>query len=149
MLRLKTTRFRVVVFCIVCGLAGRPVAVVAGQLQTQLQVIAKSHSLRVAIDSGSARLGTIIRETNPVKQVLYVGILTYQKLLSSQDAPKCNFSPGCSRFGLEAFHHRGVLLGWLMTSDRLMRCNGLSRQSYEVDAATGKLKDPVSRYDHL
>jgi putative membrane protein insertion efficiency factor len=148
MLRLKITNFRIVVFVILCGPACQSAAV-AGQLQAQLQILARSHSFRAATDSGSARFGTIVRETNPVKQVLYLGFLSYQKLLSSQDAPKCNFSPTCSRFGMEAFRHRGVLMGWLMTSDRLMRCNGLGGSYYATDPKTGKSHDPVGRYDHL
>lgn len=30
--------------------------------------------------------------------------------------------PSCSTYGAEAIHKHGLVLGWIMTSDRLMRC---------------------------
>ncbi|UCG50383.1 MAG: membrane protein insertion efficiency factor YidD [Candidatus Latescibacterota bacterium] len=62
---------------------------------------------------------------NEVAFLLSGGIQLYQILLSSQDLPGCNFEPSCSHFGREAVSRFGFQ-GVLMTSDRLLRCNGLS-----------------------
>jgi putative component of membrane protein insertase Oxa1/YidC/SpoIIIJ protein YidD/tetratricopeptide (TPR) repeat protein len=72
-------------------------------------------------------------------------IRLYQRFLSSQDRPSCNFHPSCSRFGNEAIRRHG-LQGVCMTFDRLQRCNGLSRQFYRLDPLTHLAIDPVSEH---
>ena len=76
-------------------------------------------------------------------------IRLYQKFISSQDGPSCNFQPTCSRFGMVCIHEYGVLRGILLTADRLLRCNGSQSQHYHKDSVTGKYVDPVSDYATL
>ena len=76
-------------------------------------------------------------------------IRLYQKFVSSQDGPSCNFKPTCSHFGMACIHEYGVLRGILLTADRLLRCNGSQSQHYHKDSVTGKYVDPVSDYATL
>jgi len=79
--------------------------------------------------------------------LLGIGMIKlYQILLSSQTAPVCNFFPSCSQFGLLAIDKYGIILGILLTSDRVLRCNGLDTESYEQHRPTGRYYDPVEGY---
>jgi len=79
-------------------------------------------------------------------------IWLYQKTISSQDLPACNFRPSCSRFTMDAIRQGGVLKGTLLGGDRLMRCHWFTKRSYadEYGHAHGQdtdyLHDPVDRY---
>jgi putative component of membrane protein insertase Oxa1/YidC/SpoIIIJ protein YidD len=70
-------------------------------------------------------------------------ITLYQKFLSSQDAPVCNYEPSCSHYGQATIRSRGIFLGALMTSDRLQRCIGAARWYYPLDPRTLRALDPV------
>ena len=73
-------------------------------------------------------------------------IRLYQKFISSQDGPACNFVPSCSRFGMACIQEYGMLRGLLLTADRLLRCNGAVSRHYYKDEAAGKYIDTVSDY---
>jgi len=60
----------------------------------------------------------------------------YKKYISSQDSKVCNFKESCSSFGLKAIRTYGFPTGYLITGDRLLRCNGLSRKYYKIDPKT-------------
>jgi len=85
-------------------------------------------------------------EASEIKLLFLGAIKFYQTFISSQDMPVCNFTPSCSHFGLEAIKKCGILKGLLMTSDRLQRCNGFTRNLYKIDVKTGKAIDPVESY---
>ena len=89
------------------------------------------------------------RETSELKIAATGLIRLYQKFISSQDSPACNFHPTCSRFGMACIQEYGVVRGILLTADRLLRCNGSQSQHYHKDEATGKYIDPVSNYATL
>jgi putative membrane protein insertion efficiency factor len=76
-------------------------------------------------------------------------IRLYQKFISSQDAPTCNFVPTCSRFGMAGILEYGMARGLLLTADRLLRCNGSQSKPYPRDDVSGKYIDPVSDYAAL
>ena len=76
-------------------------------------------------------------------------IRLYQKFISSQDGPACNFVPSCSRFGMACIHEYGMVRGLLLTADRLLRCNGSESRYHHKDQATGKYIDAVSDYTGL
>lgn len=86
------------------------------------------------------------REISELKLVATGLIRLYQKFISSQDRPACNFQPTCSRFGMACIQEYGVLRGILLTADRLLRCNGSQAAHYDKDAVTGKYVDVVSDY---
>jgi len=85
-------------------------------------------------------------ETSELKLAATGFIRLYQKFISSQDSPACNFQPTCSRFGMACIREYGVARGILLTADRLLRCNGSQSQHYHKDSVTGKYIDPVSDY---
>ena len=86
------------------------------------------------------------REISELKLAVTGLIRLYQKFISSQDKPACNFHPTCSRFGMACIQEYGVLRGILLTADRLLRCNGSQAAHYHKDAVTGKYVDMVSDY---
>ena len=78
---------------------------------------------------------------------LFIGAIRfYQRFISPQDLPACNFVPSCSQFSAKAIGQLGALRGILLTSDRLQRCNSMSTSRYEVDYKSGMLADPVEIY---
>ena len=53
--------------------------------------------------------------------VLYP-IKFYRNYISKADGYRCPMYPSCSQYCMEAFKKHGLFLGWIMCSDRLMRC---------------------------
>jgi len=53
--------------------------------------------------------------------VLYP-IKFYRNTISRADGCRCPMYPSCSQYCIEAFKKHGLFLGWIMCSDRLMRC---------------------------
>ena len=89
------------------------------------------------------------QETSELKLVATGLIRLYQKFISSQDGPTCNFSPSCSRFGMACIQEYGFVRGILLTADRLLRCNGSQSNYHHKDRVTSKYIDPVSDYAEL
>ena len=92
----------------------------------------------------------VVRKTNNklnLAQVVASGLIRlYQKFISSQDLPVCNFTPSCSRFGQLAIQRYRLWKGLMLTGDRLYRCNGLAFQYYPLDHETGRSYDPIEAY---
>lgn len=63
-------------------------------------------------------------------------IRLYRKLISPIKPPCCRFTPSCSRYALEAFTHRGFLIGAFLSLRRILRCNPFGGYGY----------DPVPRH---
>lgn len=63
-----------------------------------------------------------------IKILLMRLIIFYQKNLSRHT---CLYEPTCSEYMLRAINNHGVLLGVLMGSWRLLRCNPFSRGGYD------------------
>jgi uncharacterized protein len=65
------------------------------------------------------------------KQLIIRVILFYQETLSPDHGwfkarypyGFCRFYPTCSQYALEALQSRGIILGLIMTSWRIVRCN--------------------------
>ena len=86
------------------------------------------------------------KEPSELKLVTTGMIRFYQKYISSQNGPACNFSPSCSRFGMGCIQEYGFLRGIILAADRLLRCNGLKSSHYYIDLTTRKYVDPISSY---
>ena len=72
-------------------------------------------------------------------------IRAYQRLVSPVyntylNPGGCNFVPSCSHYGLQAFKSYGLLKGWVMTSDRVLRCHPGARAYYPVERVEGTWK---------
>jgi len=46
----------------------------------------------------------------------------YQKHISVVDGNRCAMYPSCSHYASQAMEKHGVILGWIMANDRLVRC---------------------------
>lgn len=86
------------------------------------------------------------QETSELKLAATGLIRLYQKFISTQDGPTCNFHPTCSRFGMACIQEYGIMRGLLLTADRLLRCNGSQSRHHHRDEATGKYLDLISDY---
>lgn len=85
-----------------------------------------------------------IKNSDNEFQIMFSGLYWfYKEFISSQDEGNCQFWPSCSEFGLLAIQQQGAFIGIINTFDRLMRCNGLSPELYEVHPERRLLKDPV------
>lgn len=79
-----------------------------------------------------------------ITMTLSVAFFLYKELISSQDLPKCIFSPSCSEYSIEAFQKKGIVVGWLSTFDRLSRCHGfVGKDHYPFDFKKNRFYDPV------
>ncbi len=85
----------------------------------------------------------VAENRNEVELVFSGLFLAYKSVFSSQDSNHCKFHPSCSEYGLLAVKRLGIVQGMLSTFDRLVRCNGLSPEKYEVDPQRQVLLDPV------
>ena len=63
-----------------------------------------------------------------IKMFLMHLIIFYQKHFSRHT---CLYSPTCSEYMLRAINNHGVILGILMGSWRLLRCNPFSKGGYD------------------
>jgi putative membrane protein insertion efficiency factor len=72
-------------------------------------------------------------------------IRLYQVVISPQTPPSCIFYPSCSQYGLLSIKKYGVILGILMTADRLERCNRGALRGYPFHPETGRRFDPPER----
>jgi putative component of membrane protein insertase Oxa1/YidC/SpoIIIJ protein YidD len=45
-----------------------------------------------------------------------------QKFISRADGDRCPMYPTCSRYAAQSIARHGVLAGWVLTCDRLLRC---------------------------
>jgi putative component of membrane protein insertase Oxa1/YidC/SpoIIIJ protein YidD len=57
-------------------------------------------------------------DTGPVAMALSV----FRKTISRADGRRCMMYPSCSHYSGQAFVKHGFVKGWVMTSDRLLRC---------------------------
>ena len=67
--------------------------------------------------------------------------LFYKNFISSQDGNRCSFHPSCSEFAVQIIRKKGWFIGTMSTFDRLMRCNSLSPEWYEIDYGRKLLVD--------
>jgi len=61
---------------------------------------------------------TVAKQEN----VVLYPIKFYRNYISGADGNRCPMYPSCSQYCMDAFKKHGTFLGWIMCSDRLMRC---------------------------
>ena len=133
-----------VLFCVFCLSATIFVSHASADETADLTFIRKFNPITTPKPKGVVHFN--LRETSELKLAATGLIRLYQKFISSQDSPTCNFSPSCSRFGMACIQEYGVLRGVLLAADRLIRCNGSKSSHYHRDPRTGKYIDPISDY---
>jgi len=79
----------------------------------------------------------------------YSLIQFYQDHISGIDGNRCPMTPSCSQYASQAFEKHGVLMGWIMSLDRVVRCGRDEvKISPSVSAGGARLTyDPVSAND--
>lgn len=96
-----------------------------------------------AIDH-SAKFKPLQESDNEINITLGSLFLIYKSFFSSQDIPRCIFTPSCSEYAIESFQKKGLISGWLSTFDRLTRCHGFAKHDhYPFDTKKGRFYDPV------
>ena len=76
-------------------------------------------------------------------------IKLYQDYISSADGNRCPMHPTCSQYCIEAIKKHGTFLGWIMCSDRLIRCGRDEKKLSDpvwIDSVN-RSYDPVSNND--
>lgn len=69
----------------------------------------------------------------------------FRSLVSKADGDRCPMYPTCSHYASEAFSQKGLLLGWILTCDRLLRCGRDETRS----APKIRVHDSIHTYDPL
>ena len=54
--------------------------------------------------------------------IMAMGLMFFRKTISRADGRRCMMFPSCSHYSGQAFEKHGFIKGWVMTSDRLLRC---------------------------
>lgn len=49
-------------------------------------------------------------------------IRLFQKFISPADGDRCPMHPSCSRYAAQAVKREGIIKGWVLACDRLLRC---------------------------
>jgi putative membrane protein insertion efficiency factor len=92
----------------------------------------------------------VLRKAQEVQESApFFPIKLYQDYISSADGNRCPMHPTCSQYCIEALKKHGTLLGWIMCSDRLMRCGRDENKLSDPIWIDGKKRtyDPVSNND--
>ena len=55
----------------------------------------------------------------------------YRKFISPLKRPCCRYTPTCSAYAIEAFKKRGFIIGMILTTWRILRCNPFSKGGYD------------------
>ena len=134
----------IVLICVFCLSAILLVSSTSADESADLVFILKVNPITTPQPQEAVRFNP--KETSELKLAATGFIRLYQKFISSQDGPACNFVPSCSRFGMACIQEYGMLRGLLLTSDRLLRCNGSQSTHYHRDQVSEKYIDPVSDY---
>ena len=66
-----------------------------------------------------------------MKTALIWLITFYRKRISPLKPPCCRFTPTCSAYAIEAIQKRGVIVGLILTTWRILRCNPFCKGGYD------------------
>ncbi|MEJ2639696.1 MAG: membrane protein insertion efficiency factor YidD [Desulfosarcinaceae bacterium] len=88
-------------------------------------------------------------ETEPETPPLAHQIGFFRQVLSKADGDRCAMYPSCSTYALKSLQKHGALMGWVMASDRLLRCgHDEVRLAPTIRTRSGpKTYDPVANND--
>lgn len=94
----------------------------------------------------------VTKESDTKFDPLYSIVKFYQGPLNHLSAVRrgeCPMYPSCSEYSKESIRKHGMIIGWMMTCDRLMRCGRDETKISPIIIVSGKWKyyDPVERND--
>ena len=84
-------------------------------------------------------------DSNPVLKAIQF----FSSTISRADGDRCPMAPTCSAYSAQAIKKHGLLKGWIMTSDRLMRCGRDELKLSDTILIDGNKRshDPLSNND--
>ena len=128
MKRIKTFIAAMIFFVIICSWRG---------------IAATQDALPPAVAGDPKNPVTV--ESNPVLKPLRL----ITGIISRADGDRCPMVPTCSAYSAQAIQKHGLLKGWIMTSDRLMRCGRDELRLSDTVLINGRKRshDPVSNND--
>jgi putative membrane protein insertion efficiency factor len=76
-------------------------------------------------------------------------IQMYQRFFSGANGHRCPMTPSCSHYSMQAFGKHGFLMGWILSSDRLLRCGRDETRLSETRRINGRVYsyDPLENND--
>ena len=99
---------------------------------------------KIDLENRKEKYNHLIKKNKNSADFLFSNMfIFYKSFISSQDGSNCTFHPSCSEYGLMSIQKYGVFEGVLKTSDRLLRCHGLSPEKYEFLPNDNLLYDPL------
>lgn len=66
-----------------------------------------------------------------LRNLVILPVKFYQKVISPLFPPSCRYYPTCSTYMIQAVEKHGVVLGLLMGSARILRCNPFVRGGHD------------------
>lgn len=66
-----------------------------------------------------------------MKTLVLAALRFYKGHISPGLPPACRYTPTCSEYAMEAIERRGVLIGGLLATKRVLSCNPLSKGGYD------------------
>ncbi len=66
-----------------------------------------------------------------MKALILAALRFYKRRISPQLPPACRYTPTCSEYAIEAIERRGVIVGGLLATKRVLSCNPFSRGGYD------------------
>ena len=66
-----------------------------------------------------------------MKHAILAALRFYKARISPQMPPACRYTPTCSEYAMEAIEQRGVIVGGLLATKRVLSCNAFSRGGYD------------------
>jgi putative membrane protein insertion efficiency factor len=55
----------------------------------------------------------------------------YKARISPELPPACRYTPTCSEYAIEAIERRGLVVGGLLATKRVLSCNPFARGGYD------------------
>ncbi|MBW2635540.1 MAG: membrane protein insertion efficiency factor YidD [Deltaproteobacteria bacterium] len=92
---------------------------------------------------------SVSRTPEPDTGPMAYPIQFFRQIVSRADGHRCPMYPSCSEYSAQAFKKHGFIKGWVMTSDRLLRCGRDEKHVSEnimIDRQTYTF-DPLQRND--
>ncbi len=92
--------------------------------------------------AGIIKAGSDSSETGHDNIILHF----YRTYISGADGSRCPMMPSCSEYAAQAVRKHGLIMGWIMACDRLVRCGRDETQISEKIIVNGRqyTYDPVS-----
>lgn len=66
-----------------------------------------------------------------MKNLVLAALRFYKRSISPGLPPACRYTPTCSEYAMEAIERRGVIVGGLLATKRVLSCNPFSRGGYD------------------